>query len=91
MPQPAKADCSDVCDPDAPVYAVGDQVFVRAEIRRLDHDGRVVMLSIPAVLGNGLNYIVAPPSCLVPPREARTGNGRDLPGHEAGVLIFEGR
>lgn len=78
MPQSAHADCT-ACDDDAPVLAVGDHVFVRAEVRRLDHGGRVVTLSIPAILGTGLNYIVAPPSC-VERREVRRG-----------VIICEGR
>lgn len=71
-------------DDDASVLAVGDCVFVRAEIRRLDHDGRVVMLSIPAILGTGLNYIVAPPSCIVP-RETRRGVRTPR------VVVLEGR
>lgn len=81
MPQAASADCI-ACESDAPVLAIGDQVFVRAEVRRLDHDGRVVMLSIPAVLGTGVNYIVAPPSC-IERREPRRNVRR--------IVIHEGR
>lgn len=39
--------------------AIGDRVLLEAEVRRLDHDGRVVTLIIPAVIGLGHHYIVS--------------------------------
>lgn len=85
MAQPAQADCHCAFDADALALAVGDQVFVRAEVRRLDHDGRVVTVIVPAILGEGFNYIAVPPSCLER-RETRRGVLA-----EPRVIITEGR
>jgi hypothetical protein len=48
----------------AEVLVPGDMVDLRAEVRRVDHDGKVVTLVVPAILGGGQNYIVAPPGSL---------------------------
>lgn len=39
----------------------GDVVYIRAEVRRVEHGGGVVIAAIPSVIGEGLNYVAAPP------------------------------